>query len=135
MLPPVKSPTSNLYTSSDKLMPAEEELPFLTPDFFTPLEKDQGLSCTYSQEFYRTFSDNPEKSKNNQLAMLTLEYMALNDKARLPLFRGASAQYAKQVVCRGQEISDTSISFFAAIFCSKTAGGRLPNTECTRSQL
>lgn len=38
-------------------------------------------------------------------------------------------------VCSGQVISDTSISLFSAIFCSNTAGGRLPNTECIRSQL
>ena len=37
--------------------------------------------------------------------------------------------------CSGQGISDTTIGFLAAMFRSKTEGGRLPNTECRRSQL
>lgn len=38
-------------------------------------------------------------------------------------------------LCGGQVISDTAIGFFAAMFRSKTAGGRLPNTEFSRSLL
>lgn len=34
--------------------------------------------------------------------------------------------------CSGQLISDTAIGFLAAMFRSKTAGGRLPNTELIR---
>ena len=50
------------------------------------------------------------------------------------LLRKVMQEYMPEV-CSGQVISDTSIGFFSAIFCSKTAGGRLPNTECTRAQL
>ncbi len=38
-------------------------------------------------------------------------------------------------LCSGQLITDTTIGFFAAMFRSKTAGDRLPNTEFKRSQL
>jgi len=37
--------------------------------------------------------------------------------------------------CSGQVISDTTIDSFAAMFRSKTVGGRLPRTEFSRSQL
>ena len=38
-------------------------------------------------------------------------------------------------VCSGQAISDTAIGSFSALFRSKTAGDRLPNTELIRSLL
>lgn len=40
-----------------------------------------------------------------------------------------------RVYCDGQVIPDTTIGFFAAMFRSKTEGGRLPSTECNRSVL
>jgi hypothetical protein len=49
---------------------------------------------------------------------------------RLHLFQGRWLR-----PCSGQVISDTTIGFFAAMFRSKTEGGRLPNTECRRTQL
>lgn len=39
---------------------------------------------------------------------------------------------AGKLKCGGQVISDTAIGFLAAMFRSKTAGGRLPNTELIR---
>ncbi len=37
--------------------------------------------------------------------------------------------------CSGQVNSDTTIGFFTAMFCSKTDGGTLPNTEFSLSLL
>ena len=44
-------------------------------------------------------------------------------------------QLSKLRLCGGQLISDTAIGLFSAMFRSKTAGGRLPNTELSRSLL
>ena len=98
MLTPLKNPLSVTPTYSQKLTTVDNQRHFLDPDFFKPLSTESGLSCTYLPEFYEAFSQTSSSTQHNELAMLVLKYMALEDKARLPLFQGASDRYVKQVL-------------------------------------
>ena len=117
MLFPSKSTASStpLYssvstsTSPEKSLVTTEQRDFFHPEFFQPIGTD--LSCTYSDEFYAAFKANPESTQQHQMAMLVLEYMTVEDKARLPLFEGASEKYLKLVIPAIQEklaLKDTS---------------------------
>ena len=103
MLIPFQNSTSTTTTSSRKLTLIDQQRPCLDPDFFKPLTTSSGLSCTYSPEFYEAFGQNSH-SQFSELALLILEYMTLHDKARLPLFTGASTRYIRQVLPAIQEI-------------------------------
>ena len=98
MLIPHKISTSVATTSSQKSTTADKHSPYLDPDFFKPLATEVGLSCNYSVEFYDAFRQSSSSSQHSELAMLVLEYMTLEDKARLPLFEGASDRYVNQVL-------------------------------------
>ena len=117
MLLPTKSTASSipLHSSSsinkspEKSLVIPEQRDFFHPDFFQPIGTD--LSCTYSEEFYAAFKANPVSTQQHKMAMLVLEYMTVEDKARLPLFEGASKKYLKQVIPAIQEklaLQDTS---------------------------
>ena len=89
----------------------QQESPILDAEFFKPLETSTGVSCTYSEEFYAAFSENSKPTQNHVLAMLVLDYMTIEDKARLPLFNGASKGYIAQVLPAIKEklaLKDTS---------------------------
>ena len=98
MLTPLLNSTSLTSTSSNNITTVSKHCPFLAPDFFKPLVTEVGLSCTYSTEFYEAFGQSSHSSQHSELAMLVLEYMTPHDKARLPLFNGASDRYVKQVL-------------------------------------
>ena len=51
---------------------------------------------------------------------------------KLLIYVGHAKNKRPPKICSGQLISDTAIGFLAAMFRSKTAGGRLPNTELIR---
>ena len=113
MLSPLSSITS---LPSASLLPKDQSH-FLQPEFFNPIATEVGLSCTYSEEFYSAFSEQSSASINRSLAMMVLEYMPNADKARLPLFAGASSAYLKQVLAaiRGILVSaDTSPEILVA---------------------
>ena len=97
MLRPLLKPTSLVLTPSPKLTTIDKKPHFLDSDFFKPLPTENGLSCTYPDEFYEAFSQNPTSTLHTEMAMLVLEYMTLQDKARLPLFPEASDRYINQV--------------------------------------
>ena len=61
-------------------------------------------------------------------------HLTLVDERNVLLIEGKAAPEAEEM-CSGQLITDTTIGFFAAMFRSKMAGDRLPNTEFKRSQL
>ncbi len=103
MLAPLKHPISVAHADSQKSCTVDKRLHFLDPDFFKPIPTESGLSCTYPDEFYEAFSYNSGSSQHSELAMLVLEYMTSHDKARLPLFVGASDRYVKQVLPTIQE--------------------------------
>ena len=105
MLSPLRTPTSYIYTSAEKLTSVDEQPHPLDPDFFKPIATESGVSCTYSKEFYNVFSDSADPSQHSlcKLALLVLGYMTLDDKARLPLFKGASVRYVEQVLPAIQE--------------------------------
>ena len=103
MLTPLRNPTSLAPTSSLKLTTVDKPRLFLDPDFFKPITSEIGLSCTYSSEFYEVFGQRSH-SQQCELALLILDYMTLQDKARLPLFHGASARYVNQVLPAIQEM-------------------------------
>ena len=98
MLTPINNSTSVTATTSKKLTTIDKPYLSLGPDFFKPLTTETGLSCTYPPEFYEAFGQNSHSSQHSELALLILEYMTLHDKARLPLFTGASDRYVKQVL-------------------------------------
>ena len=98
MLTPLFTSTSLTFTSSQKLTAINTPCPSLDPDFFKQLTTGVGLSCTYTTEFYEAFSQNSQSSQLSELAMLVLEYMTLHDKARLPLFEGASDRYVREIL-------------------------------------
>ena len=98
MLSPLINSTSLVLTSSKKLTTIDKKPHFFDPDFFKPLPTEYGLSCTYPDEFYEAFSQNSTSTQHTEMAMLVLEYMTLQDQARLPLFDGASDRYVKQVI-------------------------------------
>ena len=103
MLTPINNSTSVTATSSKKLTTIDKPYLSLGPDFFKPLTTETGLSCTYPPEFYEAFGQNSRSSQHSELAMLVLEYITLQDKARLPLFTNASDRYLKQVLPAIQE--------------------------------
>lgn len=109
MLSPLNNLTPLTPAYSQKLTTDDNRRHFLDPDFFKPLSTEAGLSCTYLPEFYEAFSQTSSSSQHNELAMLVLTYMALEDKARLPLFHGASDRYIKQVLPAIQEILATRL--------------------------
>ena len=98
MLTPLIKSNSAVVTSSQKLTTIDKKPNFLDPDFFKPLPTESGISCTYPDEFYEAFGQSSHSSQHSELAMLVLEYMTPHDKARLPLFNGASDRYVKQVL-------------------------------------
>ena len=83
MLNPLNYTTSLSLISTKKIPTVNKQHPFLNPDFFKPLAIESRLSCTYPPEFYEVFSHD-SRSQQSELAMLVLEYMTLDDKARLP---------------------------------------------------
>ena len=97
----VRPPFKRINTGSEIAITIPEERHFLHSDFFQPISTD--LSCTYCEEFYTTFSADSNLTQNHIMAMLVLEYMTVDDKARLPLFDGASAEYIAQVLPAIQE--------------------------------
>ena len=98
MLTPLTHSTSYRYTSSEKLTCVDEQQCPLDYDFFKPIATENGVSCTYSNDFYAAFSQGSSPTQLSELALLVLDYMTIPDKARLPLFDGASDRYVKQVL-------------------------------------
>ena len=108
MLSPILSATKHPLSNSEIL---QQERHFLDADFFKPLSSSTDLSCIYSDEFYSAFRADSKPTQNHMMAMLVLDYMTIDDKARLPLFKGASKAYIAQVLPAIQEklaFKDTS---------------------------
>ena len=129
MLTPLRNPTSLLPTDSQKLTTNDKQGTFLDPDFFKPLTTEADHIYIYPTEFYEAFSQNSSSSQNNELAMLVLGYMTLHDKARLPLFDGASDRYVKlvtpaiqEMLATGNEDHDTLTIKFHIMNCASQLG-------------
>ena len=112
MLTPISSvrhSLDSLNTGSETSSMLPEKRHFLHPEFFQPIGTN--LSCIYSDEFYSAFRADSKPTQNHMMAMLVLDYMTIDDKARLPLFKGASKAYIAQVLPAIKEklaLEDTS---------------------------